>query len=486
MTSPRQGSGTQQQGTQQHHSPTQHDPRRLMLILVIVSGAAFLDFLDVTVVNLAFPEMRRDFGNAPVGDLAWVITGYAITFAALLTPAGRLADLAGRRRIFLTGTLLFALASLVSALAPTLEILVAARFLQGAAAALTLPAGLGIVLAASPPDRRAAAIGIWGAAAAVAALVGPTVGGILVDLVGWRAVFLINLPIGALILFGAARVVTETPRSEERLPDVLGTALVAAGIGLVVLAVTQAPEWGWSDSRTLGAAGAGLVAVAAALARSRRHPSPAIETSLWRIQRFSVANVASFLGGAVVYTWMLLCVLFLTSVWGYSELKAGLAVSPGAVTAAIAAALVGRRIEHGGQRAAVVIGALVIAGVGLWMVFALGPEPRFVELWLPAGLFAGAGMGAMAVAISSAAATAVDPERYAAATGLNLTVRQVGGALGIAALAAILQAGLPQRGIDPYLDSFLMCSLAAIAAAGVALRLGRQRVSTSVPVPQEA
>ena len=463
--------------------------RRLMRILIVVSGAAFLDFLDVTVVNLAFPEMRADFGGAAVGDLAWVIAGYAVTFAALLTPSGRLADIIGRRRMFVAGTAAFALASLASALAPTLGVLIAARFVQGAAAAMTLPAGLGIVLAASPPERRAAAVGIWGAAAAVAALVGPTLGGVLVDTVGWRAVFLINLPIGALILTGALRLVEELPRGEGRLPDLAGAAAFALGIGLVVLALTQGPEWGWTDRSTLGAVAAGVVGVTIALVRSRRHPSPAIETSLWRIRRFSVANAASVFVGASIYTWLLLCVLFMTGVWKWSEIQAGLAASPGAVTAAFTAALLGRRINSGGQRAAVVGGSLLLAADGLWLVLALGPESNFLALWLPSGLIAGVAMGAMGVGISSAAATAVAPERYAAATGLNLTARQVGGALGVAALAAILQAGLPTRGIDAYLDVFALCAACALVAALVATGLGASPAPAAVPaspVAQEA
>lgn len=460
--------------------------RRARRLLLVVSGAAFLDFLDVTVVNLAFPEMRREFGGASVGDVSWVITGYAVAFAALLTPAGRLADVAGRRRLFLAGTVLFGLASLTSALAPSLGVLVGARFVQGAAAAMTLPAGLGIVLAATPVERRTAAIGIWGAAAAVAALVGPTVGGVLVDTVGWRAVFLVNLPVGALILIGTLRLVGATPRQPGRAPDLAGTVSLAAGIGLVVLAVTQVGEWGVTGLGTIPAATGGAALVVAALLRSRRHPSPAVEVSLWRIRQFSVANVASLLMGAAVYAWMLVCVLYLTAVWGYSELEAGLAMSPGAFSAACGAAVLGRRMRPGGQRAAVAGGSALLGGVGLWLVLSLGPEPQFVERWLPAGLLAGVAMAAMGVGISSAAATAVTPDRYAAATGLNLTARQVGGALGVALLAAILEGGLPGRGPQAYLDVFLMCSLAALAAGVAAVRLGTAPVSVPAQTPQEA
>jgi EmrB/QacA subfamily drug resistance transporter len=436
---------------------------RLRLILLVVSGAAFLDFLDVTAVNLAFSDMQEDLGQAEVTDLAWVITGYSVLFAALLAPGGRLADVLGRRKVFVFGASLFTIASLASALAPTLAVLVAARVVQGAAAALTLPAGLGIVLAESPPDRRAAAIGVWGASTAVAAIIGPTVGGLLVDVAGWRSIFLINLPIGALIVLGTLRLVSPSPPASGRLPDLAGTLLIGVGVGLVVLGVTQGEEWGWSDPATVGSLVAGVAAFALGLLRSRSHPAPAIETVLWRSRKFATSNASSLLFGAAMYAWMLLCALWLIAVWGYSEIEAGLAMSPGAVTGAIAAGAIGQRIERRGQRASILLGGLLWAAVGIWLVLRLGPEPNFMGIWLPAGLVGGAAMGAIGVGISTAAVTACEPARYAAATGLNLTARQVGGALGVASLAVILRGAAPGD-IDPYLAVFLFCSLGAAAS----------------------
>jgi EmrB/QacA subfamily drug resistance transporter len=453
--------------------------RRLALILLVVSGAAFLDFLDVTVVNLAFSEMQADFGQAQVTDLAWVITGYSVLFAALLAPGGRLADVLGRRRVFLIGVGLFTLASLASALAPSLAALVAARFVQGAAAALTLPAGLGIVLSESPPDRRAGAIGVWAAATATAAVIGPTVGGLLVEAAGWRAIFLINLPVGTLIFLGTLRLVPPAARLHGRLPDLAGTLLLAGGVGAVVLGVTQGEDWGWGHPATLAALLGGTLSLGLSLLRSRSHPAPAIETGLWASHKFAVSNGASVLFGAAVYAWMLVGVLFLIGVWGYSEIEAGLAMSPGAITAAVAAGAIGRRIEDRGQRAAIVVGGLTWAVVGAWLVLGLGSEPSFVNVWLPAGLVGGAAMGVFGVGISTAAVTAVEPGRYAAATGLNLTARQIGGALGVAALAVILQGSAPGE-VDPYLAVILFCSLGA--AAGAVLGLGaRDREMPAAP-----
>src|SRR5918999_3209219 len=470
--------------TNRMYESTPSPSPRLGLILLVVSGAAFLDFLDVTAVNLAFSDMREDFGQVEVTELAWVITGYTVLFAALLTPGGRLADVLGRREVFVFGAGLFTVASLASALAPSLEVLVAARFVQGAAAALTLPAGLGIVLAESPPDRRASAIGIWGASTAVAAIIGPTIGGLLVDTAGWRSIFLINLPIGVLIVLGTLRLVRPSQRSSGRLPDLAGTVLVGVGVGLAVLGVTQGEEWGWGDPRTVGSLAGGVLALALGLLRSRRHPAPAVETVLWRSRKFATSNAACVLCGAAMYAWMLVCALWLIGVWGYSEIEAGLAMSPGAVTGAIGAAVVGQRIEVRGQRASILLGGLVWAAVGLWLVLRLGTAPNFLGIWLPAGLVGGAAMGAVGVGIATAGVTAVGPERYAAATGLNLTARQVGGALGVATLAVILQGAAPGE-VDPYLTVFLFCSLGA-AAAGLLGLWVRERGQAVGARPQSA
>jgi EmrB/QacA subfamily drug resistance transporter len=388
--------------------------------------------------------------------------------------------------VFLAGVALFAAASLASAVAPSLGLLIAARFVQGAGAALSLPSGLGIVLSATPPERRAAAVGVWGAAAGAAAAVGPTVGGLLVDGVGWRSVFLINVPIGLAIVVAGRRVlpVLEAGHARRRLPDLIGTVAVAAGIGLVVLAVTQASDWGWASEQTTASLVGGLGLVALGLVRSRRHPAPALEIDLWRSRSFAVSNAASLFFGAAVYAWLLLGVLFLTGVWRYSELKAGLAMSPGAVSAAVAAGITGRVVDRRGQRVAVVTGGLLLAAVGLWVYGALGPHPDFLGFWLPAGILCGAAMGIGAVGLSAAAPMAVAPERYAAATGLNMTARVVGGALGVAALAAILTAEL-REGVQAYADVFLFCAIASTVAAIVGLGISLRPAAAGEPGAEE-
>lgn len=435
------------------------------LPLVLACGASFIALLDVTIANLAIPDLTRDFEGRDVGDLSWVVTAYTVLFAALLAPSGRLADAAGRRRLYLAGMAVFTAASAVASAAWSLEALVAARAVQGAGAALILPASLAFVLADTPPARRAAAIGLWSAAASVAAAAGPAVGGVLVDVAGWRSLFLLNVPIGAALVAGALRI-PGGGGAGTRVPDVAGTVLLAAGIGLVVLAMTEAERWGWTSGPVLAAFGGGAAALAAALARSRRHEAPAVEVDLWRNGTYAAANVVSLLFGVALLGSMFAGVLFLTAVWGYTPLEAGLGMTPGALAAAAVGIAIGRSQRRPSARALVVGGTLLsVLSSGLLAVVASG-EPQYVAVWLPAALLMGTGVGAVSVGVSSAAALSVAPQRFATATGLNIAARH--GAIGVAAVAVLLHDG---SGIDEFRSVYVLFTLASLAVVVAASRL---------------
>ncbi|MEU8123477.1 MFS transporter [Spirillospora sp. NPDC049024] len=433
----------------------------------LAAGATFLAMLDATAANLAVADLHADFPGSTLSGLTWVITLYAVLFAALLAPAGRFADLVGRRSLYLWGTGLFTLASLACAVAPNVPVLLATRAAQGAAAAALIPASLALLLHDTPPERRARSIGLWSAAGAFAAAIGPGLGGVLVDLSGWRSLFVINVPIGLAMLLGGRRL----PRAEGgagRLPDLAGTVLLAAGVGGVALGVTQSRDWAWTDARTLALLLGGAVLAALALWRSARHPVPALEISLWRDHRFAAANAASFLYGTALYAWLLVGVLYLTTEWHYSIVKAGFASTPGAFTATAAAIATGRLTARLGVRPAVTGGALIMVGCGVWAVAALPAEPHFLTFWLPLGLVVGTGMGMMTTGTATGAALSAGPLRFAGATGLNTTARQLGGALGIAVLAALL----PERAAPgDYTSVYLFCTIAAAGAAAAGLLL---------------
>jgi EmrB/QacA subfamily drug resistance transporter len=437
-------------------------------VLLVAAGAAFLALLDTTVANLAVSDVRTDFAGTSVGGATWLITIYAVVFAALLAPAGRVADVVGRRALLRAGVSAFTLFSLACALAPSLELLLVSRALQGAAAAAMIPASLAVVLMDAAPERRAAAIGLWSAAGALAAAAGPAIGGVLVDGVGWRALFLINVPIGVAIVVGT-RLIPRSAPHRGPLPDAVGTLLLGAGIGAAALGISQGPDWGWADARTLGALVASALAVAVALWRSARHPTPAIETALWRSRSFATANLASLLYGTALFPWMLVGVLFLVGVWGYSPLEAGLSMTPGAIIAAAVALRAGRVVARRGPWPVIAVGAVVLGTAGLLCAVALPEQPAFLSFWLPIGVLIGVGTGSIATGVSTAAALAVPPARFAAAVGLNQTGRQVGGALGIAVLAALLDD--PGPGVAPYAHVYAFCTLATFAVAATAVWL---------------
>jgi EmrB/QacA subfamily drug resistance transporter len=378
------------------------------------------------------------------------------------------ADVVGRRALLLAGVSAFTMFSLACALAPSIELLLVSRALQGAAAAAMIPASLAVVLVDAPPERRAAAIGLWSAAGALAAAAGPALGGVLVDTVGWRALFLVNVPVGLAIVAGVRLVPRSAPRRAP-LPDAIGTLLLGAGIGAAALGISQGPDWGWGDERTVGALAAAAATVAVALRRSTRHATPAIETRMWRSRNFAAANLASLLYGTALFPWMLVGVLFTVAVWGYSPLQAGLAMTPGAIVAAVVALRAGPVVARSGPWAVIAGGALVLGTAGLICAVALPEQPRFLAFWLPIGVLIGVGTGAITTGVSTAAALAVAPERFAAAVGLNQTGRQVGGALGVAALAALLDGS--GSGAGPFTHVYLFCTLATFAVAATALWL---------------
>jgi EmrB/QacA subfamily drug resistance transporter len=441
-------------------------PRR---VLALASAATFVAFLDATVVNVAFPALQRDFPGASLALLSWVVAAYGVVFAAVLTPAGRLADALGRKAVFLSGFGVFVLASAACAVAPSVGVLIAVRAVQGVGAALMIPAGLGMVLAVTAPERRAAAVGAWGAASSFAALAGPILGSVLIDAASWRLVFAINVPIGIAVVAIGHRTLPALPPTERGLPDLPGTAVLAAGAALVVAGLTQSGPWGWGDARTLGALAAGLALLGAAVLRARTAERPALDVTLWRSRDFATANLASLIFGAALFSWLLACVLYVTSVWHYSILETGLAITPGAVTSMGGAVVAGRVIDRVGARALVAVSGLVLAAVGMWLALGLTAEPDFLGIWLPTGLISGATFGTASVALTTAAARALPPVRFAAGVGLNMTGRQLGGAAGVAVLASILEAAAP--GPDGFKTVFAFCAAAGLATGLAALRL---------------
>ena len=288
-------------------------------VLIVAAVAVFMGFLDVTIVNVAFADLQRDFSDAARADLSWVLNAYNIVFAALLVPAGRLADIVGRKRMFMVGIGVFLLASVLCGIAGSVETLVAARVLQAAGGAILVPTSLALILPEFPGSQRATAIAIWTATGAIAAAIGPSLGGVLVEEGGWRWAFFVNLPIGLLALVPARRLLTEARDPDARtLPDALGSVVLVAAVGLLALGIVQGPDWGWGSTRVIAAIAAGALLLPLVVLRSARHPAPVIEPALFRIRSFAVANAGMGLFSFAFYAVILANILFLTEIWGWS------------------------------------------------------------------------------------------------------------------------------------------------------------------------
>ncbi len=443
-------------------------------VLIVVALGNFLGWLDVTVVNIAFPSIEHAFPDSSLSAISWVLNAYSVVFAALLIPAGRLADLMGRKRLYLVGLLVFIGGSALCAGAVSLPALIAARILQAGGAAMVVPCSLALLLPEFPLSERATAVGLWGASAGVAAAAGPALGGLLVEWQGWPAVFLVNLPIGVVAFVAGARVLREARAPQPpAMPDFAGAIMLAGAVALVALALVQSPVWGWTGAPTAAAVGGAGILILLFLRRSAAHEAPVIPMSLLRIRSFALANAGSLVFSSAFFAWLICDVFYLTQSWHYSTILAGLALTPAPICAAVGAALAGRLADRHGQRVLAVPAALAF-GIGT-SLFALtaGSRPEFVAIWLPGSMLSGLGVGAALASFSSAAVASLPAHALAVGGAINVTARQVGAVLGVAVLVAIVGTPASIGGVSAFQRSWLFSILAALAATAIALCLGR-------------
>ena len=442
-------------------------------VLAIAALSAFLAFLDATIVNIAFPDIRRSFPAISLSTLSWILSAYNIVFAALLVPAGRLADLLGRRRLFVGGLATFSIASLLCALAPSPGLLVAARVLQAGGGAALVPASVAFLLDEFPVQQRAMAMGLWTAAAAVAAAVGPSLGALLIDLGGWRLVFLVNVPVGLLMSVYAHGVLREFRESQgASLPDLVGVVLIAVAVASLVLAIVQGPEWGWTSARVLGGLLVAVVLATLFVHRCATHPAPVIDLGLFGGRALSMGNAGTLLFSAGFYGMLLCHVLFLTTIWRYSVLQAGLAMSLAPLAAGAIAVATGRAADLWGPRPLALPGVIAFAAGNLWFAARVGSSPHFLSQWLPGALLTGAGVGLVYPALGGASVAELTAARFSSGSSLNAMFRQIGGALGISVIVAILQSGASEAGRQVFLDGWSFAAAMALLALGPVLALG--------------
>ena len=406
--------------------------------LTIASLATLATFLDTTILFVAFPDITRTFADTGASELSWVLNAYTIVFAALLIPAGKLADRVGHRRVFLAGSTAFTLASMACGLAPTAEILIGFRVLQAAGAAALIPSSLALVMHAFPHDRLPRAVAIWGAAGAVAGALGPTLGAAIVEGLGWRWAFFINLPIGAFTVASGSRTLHESSDPDTRVPSLVGVVLVAGAAGLLSYGVVGSDDHGWLGLRTLGVLGAGLVTLAVFVAHQRRTSAPALNLDLFRLPNFTWGNLAMLAFGVAFSAMFFGSILFLTQVWHWSILQAGFGVAPGPAIVAFVAPRAGTLAGRIGQRPILITGGVLYALGGLFRTVMLGAEVDYVRDYLPSMLLSGLGVAFVFPQLSSVVAQALPQNRMGTGGAALQAVRQFGGTFGVALAIAFL------------------------------------------------
>jgi len=436
-------------------------------VLVIVCAGVVLASLDLFIVNVALPQIARDLGAKNLGELSWVLNGYAIVYASLLVFFGRLADRYRRDRGFLLGVAVFTAASAACAASTGVGMLIAFRMIQAAGAALLTPTSLALVLASYEPERRQGAVRAWTATGGLAAALGPVVGGLLVA-ASWRWVFLVNVPVGiAALIVGWRRLPHLAGHRSER-PDLLGVVLCTAGVGLLTFGLVQGSDWGWGSPAIIGALAGAVILIGLFVVHCRIGRHPLVQPALFRSRAFTGASLVALFFSASFGAMLLSIVLWEQGVWGWSALRAGLAIAPGPLMVPLMSFLVaGPLIARYGPGSVITLGtAAFAAGVGWWAV-AIGLQPHYVEDVLGGMLLTGVGVGLTLPTMMATASSSLPPASFATGSGVVNMIRQTGLALGVAVLVAVL--GTTTRHGLSQLDAFRRgwWVIAAISLVGI-------------------
>jgi EmrB/QacA subfamily drug resistance transporter len=459
-----------------------------------------LDFVDASIVNVALPSIRRDVGFS-IQNLQWVLSGYLLTYGGFMLLGGRAADLIGRRRLLVAGTMVFGLSSLSAGVSDSEGVLIGARMVQGLGAAMMLPAALSILTTTfTQPSDRHKALGAWGAVAGLASALGVFLGGLLSAGPGWRWVFFVNLPVCVVILRTAFRLVpADPPRSSLKGFDMLGAVLATAGMLLLVYTIVEAPDTGWGDTRTIaGLAGAGAILTVFAV-HELRHRTPLFPFSILRIPGLAAADATQMIAMAGFYAMFFFLTLYMQNVLEFSEIGAGAAYLPTTFGIAIGAAVVSTQLKRTGTRPPMVVGAL-LGAAGVFWLSRIPVDGSYVTDLLPPLVILALGLGAVFVSVTTAAQEGVPADKAGLAAALINTSTWLGGAVGIAIFSAIatsrtqdlLAAGTPppEALTEGFQRAILASAIFLVAAAVIALRATNTRgepvEGAAEPMPRAA
>jgi EmrB/QacA subfamily drug resistance transporter len=465
--------------------------RRKWLALALLASAQFVVVLDASIVNVALPSIGKDLAFSQA-NLAWVVNAYTLTFGGFLLLGGRTADLLGRRRMFMVGLVLFALASLAGGFAQSDGWLIAARSVQGLGAAILSPAALSIVTTTfTEGSERNRALGVWGAVAGSGGAAGVLLGGVLTQSLGWEWVLWVNVPIGiAAAALSPALIAESRSDSESRSFDVLGAITVTAGLSLLVYALVDANDAGWGSTQTVGLLSLSVALLAAFIAVELRSKHPLVPFRLFRSRTLTGANVSGLLIGASLFSMFFFISLYLQQVLGYDALKAGFAYLPLALTIIVSAGVASQLATRFGFKPVLVAGLLFIAAGLIWFS-QVSADGGYVSDVLFPSLLAAIGLGFAFVPVTIAAMSGVNPQEAGLASGLINTAQQVGGALGLAILSTVAtsrtdsvmaaaggnRAQLPVALTEGFQDAFLVGAGFALLGAILAVVLIRTKDS---------
>ncbi len=449
-------------------------------VFAVSSGAVFMVSVDATIAVAAFPDLRQSFADTAPSDLSWVLNAYTILYAALLVPAGRLVDLHGSRGLFLIGLAVFTLASAACGLAPGTGSLIIARVVQAVGGAILTPASLALILGAFPSEKRTAVVGMWSGVGALGAAVGPGAGGILIELASWRAAFLVNIPIGALLLWFAWRRLPSlggAARGEGL--DILGILLIVGGVSILTYGIVQIESLGIGALVVWLSVLAGTGLLSGYVLWARRRKNAAIDMALFEDRTYTLVTLATFVFGIGFAMLFLTTFLFLLEIWNFGQGLTGLAVTPGPLVVILVAVTSGRLVTRLGHRTVIVAAGLLFGLVQSWLATQVTATPAYLTFWLPLQIIGGIAIGFLLVGLSGAAVAGLPPARFGVGGAVNNAVRQLGGVIGTA--LAVVLVGQPQTPLAGFQSAFLWIAGLSVLTAIIGFGLRAKQVAPRQP-----
>jgi EmrB/QacA subfamily drug resistance transporter len=426
---------------------------------------AFVTSLNQSIMSVAFPDLRRSFPDVSAGQVSWVLNSYTIVAGATLILAAVVSSRFGRKRVLLIGLSVFTVAATACTFAPNPPTLIAARVVQALGWAMITPSAIAVILADVPAGRRATAIATWGGVGGVATTLGPSVGALLIDIGTWRCAFAISIPFGVFVLVAGARSFRESEPHElvhDGLPDPIGALTLLSGVTILILGLVQSPRWGWIDTRTIGCVAAGAILVAFLFWRSARVPVPMLNRRLLGYRNTRLAALLSVLYGTGFFATSLGLVLFLTQVWGYSVVRAGMLITPVAAMVTVLAPVAGNVGDRYGHRVLTVPAGVAWCAGALWLLAGAGQSPDLARVWLPAMVLLGIGSGLGWPTIHGIPVIGIPPREFSSAVATNQTVLRISGALGVAIAITLTSDAGATSPVAPFRNLFVLMAVSGV------------------------